>query len=126
MAQHNPQSRAFLLIVLAAIVVGFIIAIWLYGGGESETASEHTIEHATEDKPDAMESAPAAEVPMEGMSTDDTPPDEEPIDDEGMIDDMSPPDEMIDEPMLDEAPKDAGAEEMPGAADEETPAAPNL
>ena len=49
MAQHNPQSRAYLIIVMAAIVVCFVIAQLILGGGDSEThtAADHDGTHAT-------------------------------------------------------------------------------
>lgn len=109
MAQHNPQSRAYLLIVLGAIAVGFAIAALFLGGGDSETAADHGAEHK------AQSAGHAPEVPAAGKSRDETPPDREPIGAEGMTGDMSPPDEMIDEPLLDGTPDEDG---MP---DEEVP-----
>lgn len=121
MAQHNPQSRAFLLIVLAGIVVGFSIASLLTGCSESETEAEQASEPTMEEKAQGTEPSSSVEIPMEGMSMDETPPDEEPMDGEGMTDDMSPPDEMIDEPLLDAVPDAVMPEPTPEEAAPETP-----
>ena len=50
MAQHNPQSRTYLVVVLVAAVICFVIAqIILSGGhGDSNTATEHDGGHKTE------------------------------------------------------------------------------
>lgn len=126
MAQHNPGSRAFLLIVLGGIVIGFLIAAYLLGGDDSETGA----------KIDAMEppateapapGAPPAEMPAPGagMSDENTPPDEMPLDD-GMTDDMTPPDEMLDDAMPDEAPDAITPDQNPEqAVPENPPPAPN-
>lgn len=117
MAQHNPQSRGYLLIVLVAIVVCFVIALFVLGGGDdTHTATDQDGGH------EAQTSEPAAEVPMEGMSVDETPPRDQMNGADGMMDDMSPPDEMIDEPMLDEAPAEA-PDTAPPAEMPEEPAA---
>ena len=116
MAQHNPQSRAYLLIVLGGIAVGFAIAALLLGGGDSETATDHGAEHK------AQSAGHAPEVPAEGKSIHEAAPDEEPAGGEGMTDDMSPPDEMIDEPLLDEAPKEAAPDQTSERPAPEAPA----
>lgn len=97
MAQHNPQSRSYLLIVLGAIAVGFTIAVLFLGGGESEKATDGKGEHQ------AQSAGAASGESTEGASGHETAPGA-PGEDEGMTDDMSPPDEMMDEPLLDEAP----------------------
>ena len=95
MAQHNPQSRAYLIIVMAAIVVCFVIAQLILGGGDSET---HTAadpdDHTTE------ASAPAHEA----MSKEEMPPRTQ-MGGVEMGDDVSPPDEMPDETSLDAKPE---------------------
>ena len=92
MAQHNPQSRAYLIIVMAAIVVCFVIAQLILGGGDSEThtVADHDGTHATE----------ASEPGHEEMSKDEMPPRNQTGGVE-MGDDLSPPDEMPDETNLD-------------------------
>jgi len=119
MAQHNPGSRAFLLIVLGGIVIGFVIAAYLLSGNDSETGAKM-------DKEQPAVVAPVGEAPAEPagneMSDDMTPPDEmsdgvTPPDE--MSDDMMPPDEMSDDLMSpDEAmPDDAMPDEaMPDEA----------
>ncbi len=92
MAQHNPQSRAYLIIVMAAIVVCFVIAQLILGGGDSEShkAADHGGTHATE----------ASEPGHGEMSTEEMPPRKH----AGAIemgDDASPPDEMPDQTDLD-------------------------
>ena len=136
MAQHNPASRAFLLIVLAGIVIGFVIALFLLGGDDSDTgakmdetqapSAEQPAADAAPDQPAAP--PPAAEAPVErpvdDMSDGMTPPDEMPID--AGTDDMTPPDEMVDEPVPDTAPDAATPEPAPdAAAPEGSPPAPN-
>jgi len=124
MAQHNPQSRAYLLIVLGAIAVGFAIAALFLGGGDSETATGHGTEHK------AQTAGPAPEVPVngkshgrpDGKSMDETPPDREPVGGEGMTDDLSPPDEMIDEPLLDGAANEAAPDRTSERPAPEAPA----
>lgn len=113
MAQHNPQSRAYLLIVMVAIVVCFVIALFVLGGGDSET---HT---ATDQKGEhkAQSSKPAHK---EDRSTEDARSAAQMGGGAEMTDDVSPPDEMIDEPLLDGAP----APETPSAP-ETPPVAPN-
>ncbi len=109
MAQHNPGSRAFLLIVLGGIVIGFVIAAYLLSGNDSETGAKM-------DKEQPAIVAPVGEAPAEpagnDMSDDMTLPDE-------MSDGVTPPDEMSDDLMSpDEAmPDDAMPEEaMPDEA----------
>lgn len=50
MAQHNPQSRTYLVVVLVATVICFVIAqiILSSGHGDSHTATEHDGAHKTE------------------------------------------------------------------------------
>ncbi|ODR98990.1 hypothetical protein AUC68_07505 [Methyloceanibacter methanicus] len=111
MAQHNPQSRSYLLIVLVAIAVCFVIALFVLGGGDSDThtAADQMGEH------EAQSSEPAHE---EDMSVEDARSEAEMRGGAEMTDDVSPPDEMVDEPLLDETP----APEMPSAPETETPA----
>ena len=45
MAQHNPDARAYLLIVLGGIVVCFVIAGYLLGGHQSEAGAKMTAPH---------------------------------------------------------------------------------
>jgi len=113
MAQHNPQTRAYLLIVMVAIVVCFVIALFVLGGGDSEThtATDQEGEHK------AQSSEPAHK---EDRSTEDARSAAQMGGGAEMTDDVSPPDEMIDEPLLDGAP----APETPSVS-ETPPAAPN-
>lgn len=96
MAQHNPQSRGYLLIVLAAIVVCFVIAQLILGGGESDThtATEAAGGHPTEVSDPAHTETMPEEVPprmeMGGAEMDDG---------------VSPPDEMQEDSTLDGAPE---------------------
>jgi len=106
MAQHNPRSRSYLLIVMVGIVVCFVIALFVLGGGDSETDTaadqdgEHKAQTSEPGHEDAMPGQDASsEAQMRGGA--------------GMTDDVSPPDEMVDEPLLDGAP----APEMPPAAE---------
>lgn len=97
MAQHNPQSRSYLLIVLAAIVVCFVIAQLILGGGESDThtATDH-------DGAPAMESSEEGHA---GMTEEvPAPTHDAAMDDGAMSDDVSPPDEMEEDAPLDEEP----------------------
>lgn len=128
MAQHNPASRAFLLIVLAGVVIGFVISLFLFGGDDSETDAkmDKTEQPSADTAPEQPASAPpAAEAPVtrpvDDMSDGMTPPDEMPIDDPGMADDKTPPDEMLDEPLPDEAPAATTPEQSPEAAAPENP-----
>ena len=133
MAQHNPASRTFLLIVLAGIVIGFVIALFLFGGDDSETGAkmDETQQPAADAAPEQPSSAqPAAEAPVErpvdDMTDGMTPPDEMPMDDGGLADGVTPPDEMLDQPLPDGAPDAASPEQTPEAAAPETPPpAPN-
>jgi len=93
MAQHNPKSRAYLLIVLAAIVVCFMLAKLILGGGE-HAGSDHAGDHK-------VESAQPAQ--HDTTSADDIPPRMQ-MGAPDMGEDVSPPDEMVDEPMLDGPP----------------------
>jgi hypothetical protein len=92
MAQHNPQSRAYLIIVMAAIVVCFVIAQLILGGGDSEShkAADHGGTHATE----------ASEPGHGEMSKEEMPPRNHAGTME-MGDDAAPPDEMPAETDLD-------------------------
>ena len=102
MAQHNPQSRSYLLIVLAAIVVCFVIAQLILGGGESDkhTATDHDGGAAMETSEEGHAGMPE-EVPAR------THMDDAMGEDAAMSDDVSPPDEMEEEPPLEEeAPLD--------------------
>lgn len=134
MAQHNPGSRAFLLIVLGGIVVGFVIAAYLLGGDDGESGTAHQTEPAaTEDHDSGMATeepvasggtAPPREMPMEeGMSDGVTPPPEEiPMDDSSLSDGMTPPEERTpEEPMPDEAPDAVTPEQTPEQAVPENP-----
>jgi len=134
MAQHNPASRTFLLIVLAGIVIGFVIALFLFGGDDSETGAKMDETQAPSAEQPAADAAPeqpssaqpAAEAPVErpvdDMSDGMTPPDEMPMDDGS----MTPPDEMLDEPLPDAAPDAVSPEQAPeAAAPESPPPAPN-
>jgi len=154
MAQHNPGSRAFLLIVLGGIVIGFVIAAFLLGGDDSETSVKTDEIEAPIEQPAAEAPPPAApaddmtnentppdEMPAEDagmpgdvmppdeMPADVMPPDEMPAEDAGMPDDMTPPDEMDampEEAMPDEAPDAMTPDENPeGAVPENPPPAPN-
>ena len=126
MAQHNPGSRAFLFIVLAGIVIGFLLALYLLGGGDSEKGAkmDTTEPHAVETP---APETPEAELPPRdtGLSGENTPPDEMPMDD-AMSDDMTPPDEMPDDAMLDGAPDAVTPEQNTDqAVPEGPPPAPN-
>ena len=127
MAQHNPGSRAFLLIVLGGIVIGFVIAAFLLGGDDSETSVKTDEIEAPIEQPAAEAPPPAA--PADDMTNENTPPDEMPAEDAGMPDDMTPPDEMNampEEAMPDEAPDAMTPDENPEAAvPENPPPAPN-
>ncbi|BAQ17353.1 hypothetical protein [Methyloceanibacter caenitepidi] len=96
MAQHNPQSRGYLLIVLAAIVVCFVIAQLILGGGESDThtATDAAGSHQAEASDPAHEETMSEEVPPRMQMGG------------GMDDGVSPPDEMQDDSTLDGAPKE--------------------
>jgi len=77
MAQHNPDARAFLLIVLGGIVIGFVIAGYVVGGHQSESGAKMHTETAApngdakrhdampDEAPDAMtpEQTPELAVP---------------------------------------------------------------
>jgi hypothetical protein len=117
MAQHNPGSRAFLLIVLGGIVVGFVIAAYVLGGDDGESGVAHQTEPAaTEDHHDsgmAAEqpaasggTAPQREMSIEeGMSDGVTPPPEEiPMDDGSRSDGVTPPEEQTPEQAVPENP----------------------
>jgi len=114
MANHNPGARAFLLIVLGGIVIGFVIAAFLLSGNESETAVE---EPAASSQP-AEAPAAAAEEPADdaAMSGDDSSDDN--MTDESTSDDMSTPDEAPDDVMPDDAAPDdvSPPDEMPDDA----------
>jgi hypothetical protein len=47
MAQHNPDARAYLLIVLGSIVVCFVIAGYLLGGHQSEAGAMMDASHSS-------------------------------------------------------------------------------
>jgi len=137
MAQHNPGSRAFLLIVLGGIVIGFVIAAYLLGGNDSETGAKMDKEQPAIVAP--VEQAPAQPsgdgmsddmMPPDEMSDGVTPPDEMSDDlmspDEGMLDDAMPDESMPDDAMPDEAPDEVMPEETPEeAVPENPPPAPN-
>lgn len=95
MAQHNPESRSYLLIVLAAIVVCFVIAQLILGGGDSDThtATDHDGAPATEASEEGHAGMPEEEVPQRTQ-----------LEDGAMSDDVSPPDEMEEEPPVVEEP----------------------
>lgn len=97
MAQHNPQSRGYLLIVLAAIVVCFVIAQLILGGGESDT---HTATEASGGH--QMEASDPGHT--ETMSEEEVPPRME-MGGAEMDDGVSPPDEMQEDSTLDGAPE---------------------
>lgn len=61
MAQHNPDARAYLLIVLGGIVVGFVIAGYLFGGHQSEAGAKMDAAHSAgpQQSLDAVPEAPA-------------------------------------------------------------------
>lgn len=101
MAQHNPQSRGYLIIVMAAIVVCFFIAQLILGGGDSDThtATDHDGGHAME------ESEKASQPGHEEMTKEEAPPRNE-MGGLEMGDDVSPPDEMPEESNLEQAPED--------------------
>lgn len=46
MAQHNPDARAYLLMVLGGIVVCFVIAGYLFGGHQSEAGAKIDATHS--------------------------------------------------------------------------------
>ena len=48
MAQHNPQSIPYLVIVMAGIVVGFTIALSILHGGGSHKTTDHDTAHKSE------------------------------------------------------------------------------
>ena len=149
MAQHNRGSRAFLLIVLGGIVIGFVIAAFLLGGDDSETSVkvDKMEQPAMEESAGEVPVAPAEDMSNENtpppedmcadtMMDDVSPPDEMPADDAGMSDGLSPPDEMPadtmpedsmpDEAMPDEAPDAMTPDENPEEAmPESPPPAPN-
>ncbi|WP_108680651.1 hypothetical protein [Methyloceanibacter sp. wino2] len=96
MAQHNPQSRGYLLIVLAAIVVCFVIAQLILGGGESDThtateaAGGHQMEATDPGHTETMPEEVPPRMEMGGAEMDDG---------------VSPPDEMQEDSSLDGAPE---------------------
>lgn len=97
MAQHNPQSRAYLVIVMVAIVVCFVSALFILGhvgGGDKQAAKDHDDAHKTQ---------AAGAVHQDSVAAQEK-PDRSPRGDAAMTDDVSPPDEMVDEPMFDGAP----------------------
>jgi len=131
MANHNPGARAFLFIVLGGIVIGFVIAAFLLGGNESETAVE--MEKPAAAQPAEAPAAAADDTAMsddEGMSDEEmaddmSPPDAMPDDampDDAMSDDLSPPDAMPDDAMPDEAPDATTPAENPEEPVSEEPA----
>jgi len=115
MAQHNPGSRAFLLIVLGGIVIGFVIAVFLLGGDDETSVKTDEIEAPIE-QPAAEAPPPAA--PADDMTNENTPPDEMPAEDAGMPGDVMPPDEM---PADDVMPPDELPAEDAGMPDDMTP-----
>jgi len=150
MAQHNPGGRAYLLIVLGGIVIGFVIAAYLLSGDKSETGAKMDKEQPATEQPAEAEAPMAPEVADEmpaddaGMSDEVSPPDgmaddvmpEDGMPDASMSDGMSPPDEMTEEAMPDEGMPDEGMpDEAPDAmmpdenpeeaVPESPPAAPN-
>ena len=57
MAQHNPDARAYLMIVLGGIVVCFVIAGYLLGGHENEVGAKTDMAHSI--APSPAETKPA-------------------------------------------------------------------
>ena len=49
MAQHNPDARAYLLIVLGGIVVGFVLAGYIIGGHQSSADASVDAVHGPKD-----------------------------------------------------------------------------
>ena len=98
MAQHNPQSRAYLVIVMVAIVVCFVSALFILGhvgGGDKPTANDH------DNVPKTQAAGAAHQDSVAAQEKPDRSPREDARGDAAMTDDVSPPDEMVNEPMVD-------------------------
>lgn len=74
MAQHNPDARAYLLIVLGSIVVCFVIAGYLLGGHQSKAGPKMDEAHSggpshaeTMARPKADEAPDAITPSLEGV-----------------------------------------------------------
>jgi len=121
MAQHNPSSRAYLLIVLGGIVIGFVIAAYLLSGGQEETGAKVD----KMEQPAATDTAPAeAELPVVEPAEELPPRDVMPG--EAIPEDAMPDDAMPEDAMPDEAPDAMTPDQNPEqAVPENPPPAPN-
>lgn len=65
MAQHNPDARAYLMIVLGGIVVCFVIAGYLLGVHQSKADAKMGAAHSS--APSHVKTAPARGKPEEAQ-----------------------------------------------------------
>ena len=80
MAQHNPQSIPYLVIVMVGIAVGFMIALFILHGGGSHNATDHDTSHKSDASHDHTNNKPSDTTMGHDASPADAKPDEAALD----------------------------------------------